>query len=261
MVVRQLLDVGEPLAVRRPLDRDSATAQVTVELHRLADGEIEEPEFSAFVAVGNLLAVGGPAEVVEKRGRRPKIDFAYGAETGLIAEVKRVFTRFVGEISDGLAVGRPRRIPIGDGGRAGEVAHVALFGGHSDDLAVRLEDGTRARRRKGGLRQLPGRNLFEVRARLRQISGEAHGYGALATAREIKQMQRTELLINDRAGAGGGGFQIEAFILQERGDRAALDVVAEERRGAGAIGKEIDLITDPHRVEVVRVFAGDGRNG
>src|SRR2546425_3070748 len=73
-------------------------------------------------------------------------------------------------------------------------------------------------------------------------------------------MKRAELLVNDCSRAWGGGFQIEPVILDELLDLLGACAVAEEGDRTAAVGKEINLVTNPHRVEVVRVLAGNGHH-
>ena len=59
--------------------------------------------------------------------------------------------------------GRPRRA-------VGQVANVAFFRGHGEDLAVRLEDRARAGGRDVGVQDTLGFQLFEVRPDFGQIA-------------------------------------------------------------------------------------------
>ena len=98
---------------------------------------------------------------------------------------------------DPFAVGRPGRIAVGDRGRASEVADVALLGGHGNDFAVRFENGTGAGGRDRSLGQLPRGDLFEMRAGLRQIGGDAHWHGALAAGGALFFVARSELWLDE----------------------------------------------------------------
>ena len=172
-----------------------------------------------------------------------------------------IFAGLVGEAGDPLAVRRPGRVAVGDGGRACQVADIALLGGNGEDFAVRLEYRARAVRREIGVGELPRRDLLEPRTHLREIGRDAHRDGARFRRGEIEQVQRTELFVDDRARTGRGRLQIEAVVFHELDHGARRHVVAEQRGRAGAVGEEIDFVADPERVEIVGVFAGHGRHG
>ena len=62
---------------------------------------------------------------------------------------------------------------------------------------------------------------------------------------EVVEMDAAELLVDDAAGAGAGGLEIEALVLDDLLDLLRFGVVAEERDGAVAIGEEVDFVADP----------------
>ena len=123
-----------------------------------------------------------------------------------------------------------------------------------------LEHGARARGRESGVQDLFVAHFFEMRPDLWQVGGDAHRHRAFAASGEIVKVQRAELLVNDGAWTGRGGFQIEAVVRHELLHRARRHVVAEQRGRPAAVGQEIDFVADPHRVEVVGVFARERRD-
>ena len=111
-VARELLGVGQPAAVRRPAEiegegRVEVGGRVDLDRHTL--GDVDVPERQPLVVVGDLLAVGRPDGPVEEGRRRAEPDRLHRALPGLVADVQGVLARFVREVSDRLAVGRPRR--------------------------------------------------------------------------------------------------------------------------------------------------------
>ena len=69
-------------------------------------------------------------------------------------------------------------------------------------------------------------------------------------------MDLAELLVNDAAGAGGGRTNVFAGVLDQFVHLLCLRIVAEQRHGAVAVGEEVDLVADPHGIEVVGIGAG-----
>src|SRR5207237_6901428 len=117
------------------------------------------PDVHALVGVCDLLRVGRPARRVEERGRLSEVYLARLAHARLIAKVQSVLARLVREVCYPLAVGRPGGVALDRAHGVRQVAHVALLRGHAQNLAARLEDGARARRRQRGVAYAPRLDL------------------------------------------------------------------------------------------------------
>src|ERR1700689_2896292 len=105
------------------------------------------------VDVSDLLAIGGPTRSEIEAGLFTEDDFLYFAQAALRGEMQGIFARFIGEIGDGLAVGRPGRIALHHRGGIGEVANVAFFRGYGQYFSARLENRARSGGRDMGIVQ------------------------------------------------------------------------------------------------------------
>ncbi len=167
-----------------------------------------------------------------------------------------VFARLVGEIGHRPAVRRPGRVALHDPRRPGQVADVAFFGRHGQDLAAGLEDGPGAVRRQAGRRDAAA-DFDVVRPDLGQVALQRDGNGRGPARGRVEEVQGAELLDDDAAGAGRGRLEVQAAVRQGLVDLFRGRVVDEERHGALAVGQEVDLVADPERVRVVGVLARD----
>ncbi len=257
-VAGQLLGVGQPLAVGRPdLVEGRLVEKVGVHLQGRPPGQVHVPEIEAFVRVGDLLGVGRPGGRIEERGRAPESDLLHLAQAVLVANVQRILAGFVREPGDGLPVRRPGGVAVGRGRGAGDVADVALLRGHGQDLPVRLEERALPRGRDVRAQDLLGFQLREVRARLGKVPCHPHVDDVVPAAREVDEVQRAELLVDDDPGPGGRSLDVQALVLDHLRHLPAAGVVREQAHGAASVGEEIDLVPDPHGVEVVRVLPRD----
>src|SRR5579864_7796381 len=74
---------------------------------------------------------------------------------------------------------------------------------------------------------------------------------------QIVEMNLAELLVHDGARSSASRFDVQALVAYRLAYLAGSEVVGEQRDRAVAVGEEIDLLSDPHRVEDIRVFGGD----
>ena len=256
-VVGQPRRVGEPLRVGRP-DRLPLVAEwipvaLLVDLHRLALLDVDVPDAHVGVDERDLLRVGRPPRpAIEARlGHRDLDDVA---DAGLRRDVQRVLARFVGEVRNRSSVGRPGGRALHHLRRVGDVSRIALFGGHRDDLAARLEQ----RARRVGRQMRAGQTRAHVhhpRAHLRQIARDLHRHLLHLTRLQIEQRESAELLDRNRVGPGADRLEVEAVVLDLLLHLARPRVVGIERHGTVAIAQEVHLRADPQRVVVVRVVA------
>ena len=143
-VALQLFRVSQPAAVRRPgrierVKRIVICARIHAE--GLARTDIQIPDVVPLVRVGDLLRVGRPHRGVVEGRRIAEGEFLRLGQGALIAQVQLIFARFIGEVGDPFAVGRPGRIALGHAGCVGHVADGSLFRGHGEDFAAGFEDG------------------------------------------------------------------------------------------------------------------------
>src|SRR6185437_1630380 len=95
-----------------------------------ARSEIHIPEVELLIAEEELRSVGRPPESIIKGIALPEGNPAHGARTVLRADGQIVLPGLIGEVGDGLAVGRPGRLTVHRAGTVGEVLDAALPGRH-----------------------------------------------------------------------------------------------------------------------------------
>ena len=258
-VVAELLRVGDPAAVGRPggiqvVER--RVVEVAVDLHRRGLVEIDHPQVHPLVGVRDLLAVGRPPWGIEEGWRLAQVELAHGAEAVGASHVQRVLAGLVGEPGDPLTVWRPGRIAVGDRGASRQVPDVALLRRHGQDLTVRFEEDTLAGRGKGGMQDLPGLHLLEVRTELGQVGGQCHLHPVRLPGAQIVEAQRSQLVVDDRPRTGAGGLDVEAVLVGDHlAHRGRARVVGEQRHRPRPVGKEVDRVAHPDGVLVVRALA------
>jgi len=109
-LIIEIAVVSNPLGIGRPdLAETGAEAAVgaLVDEDGFAGGYIDEPEAKVLVGKADVFGVGRPRRGVEKAGVGSEIDDDRRLESGLVAQVKLVFARGVGEVGDGLTVRAP----------------------------------------------------------------------------------------------------------------------------------------------------------
>ena len=171
--------------------------------------------------------------------------------------MKRIFTGFIRQICDSLAVRRPHRFALVDRGGIAQVSRVAFFSGNRDNVATRRKHRPRPVWRNIGIVQLLG-DIDEMRPHLRDIAGQTHIDGLGLTGFQIVKMQRAKLLIYDSPRPRGGGLEIQPMILDELLHLFAARVIAEERNRPVTVREEVNFLADPHGIEVVRILAWNG---
>src|SRR6059036_2314042 len=68
-------------------------------------------------------------------------------------------------------------------------------------------------------------------------------------------MQPPELFVDDGAGTCAGRLNVQSAVLDCLLYLFGPDVVVKERHRAAAVREEVDAVSDPHGLEVVRIFA------
>ncbi len=120
-----------------------------------------------------------------------------------------------------------------------------------------LKDGARAGGREVGVLDFVGPDGGQVRLQVGQFAVNLDGEGCVGVGCGVNEMERAELLVDEAAGTGLEGFEVEALVGLDLGDFFGAGVVAEERDGAVAVGEEVDGVADPDGVGVVGVVARD----
>ncbi len=257
-VIAELLGISHPAAVRRPNRiQDLEGTGVGVGVHVLRHGrclvEVQIPHFEPFVGVGELPRIRGPPGRIIKGGRIAQGNFPHFARPALIADVEGVFARLIGQVSDRLAIRRPGWVPLDHGRSSGQIANIAFFGRHGEDLAAGGKDRPGAGRGEGGGLDLLGLDLLEVGSDFRQIARNADVQRLAAAGTEVEQAQRTELFIDDGPGPCRGRFNVQAVIGDDLRDVFGVGVVGKERDRAVAVGEEVDGVANPQGIEVVGI--------
>jgi len=133
----------------------------------------------------DVFGVRGPAGMVVVGGVGAEVDDGGRLEAGLVAEVELVLAGGVGEVGEGLAVGRPGGVALSSGGGIGEVAGVAFFAGDGEDFAVRLKGGALAGGRKRGVADFVGGDGGEVRGEVGEVAVNPDLDGVILPGRKI----------------------------------------------------------------------------
>src|SRR5580658_9743976 len=68
-------------------------------------------------------------------------------------------------------------------------------------------------------------------------------------------MNRAELFVNDRVGAGGCRLDVHTVTVYRGLNLFGLCVVNVEIDRAVAVGEEVDAVAHPHRSRIVRILA------
>ncbi len=258
-VILQLFRICDPAAVRRPRrghEDERVLVSVCINLYRGSFFDLHVPYIEPLVAVSYLTTVGRPDGRIIKRWRVAEVDLFNFAHPRLVTQVQSVFARFVREVCYPFSVGRPCRIALHHAGCAGQVADVSLLAWDREDFAARLEHGPRACRREAVVADKIG-DMLKSRPHRWQVGCDVDIEFFWIARIQIKQVERTELLIDNRPRPCRSGLDIKSSVANDRGDFLALDVVSEQAHRPVAVRKEIYLSSDPHRVEVVRVVARD----
>src|SRR5262249_18060457 len=156
-----------------------------------------------------------------------------------------VLAGFIGEVSNQLAVGRPRRITLHDAGSVRQVANVALLTGRSEDFAVALKHCAGAAWGKTPL----GNFLFDL-LEVRTNVGQMGCYSPCALFGfawgKIEEFERPELLIKNCAGTRRGRLDVSAIRGHNLLHFPRLHIVGPQAENAAAIGEKINFVSDPH---------------
>ena len=237
----------EPAAVGSPSVVAAVAALVARDLRHLLRVERERMDAAFLVAEHQVLAVGRPHDSVLARlaAARQLLELARAV---LVGEIELFFTVAIGDERDLRAVGRPARPAVVRVRRMREVARRAFLDRHAEHVAARDDQralglgterevfdpvaGRDARRphRDAVVRHL-NRDLL-VRVRLRVVDRElavllVHDLAVLALARPA---------------------HVPGLAGRQLLDLLRLDVVGVQVERAVAVGVEVDLVSDPHRV-------------
>src|SRR5207249_5454811 len=115
---------------------------------------------------------------------------------------------------------------------------------------ARFEDRPCSSRRDMGIVQALA-YIDEMRPQLQQVARDVYGHGFGSAGFQIVEVQRSELLIDDCVGSRGSGLQVETLILDNLLHAFRMGVVAEEGDRTISVGQKINLVANPHGVEVV----------
>ena len=207
------------------------------------------------VRIGDVFRIGRPVRCVEERGTFPQIDDLGRCEAVLVAHLKLVFTGGVAEVGDRLAVGGPCGIALEGARCSGEVARIALLGRHREDVTARLDEDACSGRREVDALHGRGCDLRQSRPQRRQVAADRDVEYALRAGGEVEQVERAELLIDERARTRVQGLEVEAVVRDHGLDAPGRGVVFEQRHRTVAVREEIHALADPDGCKVIRVFA------
>ena len=99
------------------------------------------------------------------------------------------------------------------------------------------------------------RHVLEARPHFVEVGGDLDVDGVFLAAGDVVDVHLPELLVDDAARSGAGRHDVLAGVPYQLGDLLRLGIVAEESHRAIAIGEEIGLVADPHRIDIVGIGA------
>ena len=245
--------VGQPARIGRPRGAHAlvdAIHRLRGDFLHLARADIDHVHAPAIVGVGDLFAVGRPDGIVIEAAAI-ELELAHRALAILGAHMQLVLARFVREVRDGAAIGRPVGRALVGARRLRQVAHVALVGGDGDDLAAVLEGDPGARRRDRRVADV-FRVLDPARARLPQVAGHADGQLVRLAAGDVERVQVAGLFVDDGAIRRRRVEHGEIRVPRQLAHGFRLHVVGEQVEFAVAVGTEVHGVAQPHGVDVVR---------
>jgi len=97
--------------------------------------EVQPEQAERIIGQGDFLAIGRPDSRTVKAGSR-QLEFPDRSFSILRAKVQFIFARFVGEVSNGPAIGRPDRIALVPCWGLGKMAVISFLSGESYDFAA-----------------------------------------------------------------------------------------------------------------------------
>ena len=258
--------VGEPAAVGRP--RKVASIRLKpggqgLRVHQGvgSPGQFQDPELAPFVRVGQPLAVRGPDRGIVKRGGLAEGQLADFAQAAGASQMQRVFARLVGEISDPLAVGRPRRVALRHAGGLGEVAGVPFLRGHRQNLPARFEHRALPGGREPPVAEVLRLHFLKTGPHFRPIPRQPHIHrGDLAGGRIIEP-DRIELGEHDRARSRARGLDVQTGVFKTAAGLLRAHLISIQSHRPGLVGEKVNRVAHPQRIEFARHAMGQGSDG
>ncbi len=128
--------------------------------------------------------------------------------------------------------------------------------GSCQDFAMRLEERPHAGWRDVRIAQFAA-DVGKVRPYLRHVTNDVDIDALRFRLSEIVEEELAKLVIDNSALGRAGAADIEAAVSHQLAHLLFRGIVAIERYRAIAIRKEINLIADPHGIEIVGVLSRD----
>ena len=213
-VIAQRFRIGQPLRIGRPRRRQRPSQNaILIDLRGLGGFQIHRPEIQVHVRKGDLLRVRRPNGVAVESGLFLNADALHFAPAILLFDVQIVLAGRVGEIGDGQAIGRPGRVTIHRAGAIRQIADIAFFGGHRQNLAAAFKRRSRAGGRNAALREASA-NPLKAWANCGHIRRHRHVQRTQLAVFQVVDVQRPQLLNHDGVLRGRGGFKVEPLVLR-----------------------------------------------
>ncbi len=254
--VVHLLGIGDPLAIGRPPRVDAAAGRgvlIGVDARGLAGCDVERPDVEVDVGEQHVRAVGRPLQVVVERRPR-QVDGAGCVETFLVSDEQLILAGGVREPGDPRAVGRPGGRVIAGAGAFGEVAPVAVLGGHGEDLAARFDDGADAGGREGG--EVRVEIVLPVGPRPREVAADVNLQLLRRASLRVVQVKITALLVDDDAAARVDPFHVVLIVGGDLRQVLGCRVVRVHVHREVAVGEEVDGVAEPDGLAVAAAVPG-----
>ena len=170
---------------------------------------------------------------------------------GLVAQVGHV-----------LAVGRPAGRQLADAGRGGQVANVALFGRHSEDVAPGAKGDPVCVGGQVATTHVVA-HLLDRRAGQHVVAAQRYGHLAGLLGFQIQHVQPAAVFIHDGIRALAGKLHIVFVVLGDLAVGLGGRIVGPDLQAAGLITGVVDRFALPHGEVVAadpfgHVFRGVG---
>ena len=263
-IVLLALGVGNPATVGTPGIIVDGVADGGVDLLALAAVRTDEPQIQGRVAEQEVLAVGRPVDLdavdIGPLGELLLLALAVGA-----AQVDLVLAAPIAQVSDLLAVGRPDCFAFVDAGGGGQIADVALLGGHGEDVAAGGEDGPLGVGRHIGVGD-PAVDGLERRPGQHVVAVDGHGHLAGLFRGQVQEVDPATIFVNDLAVSRitritritqAGPLDVVFVVARHLAMLGRPEIVGPDLELAGAVTQIVDRVAVPHGEAVGTDPVGD----
>ena len=244
--------VRQPFGIRRPAIVLDVVALRTVDFGAFATVGVDDPELLVLVGVGDRGSVRRPldTELPDRCVIGQLFDRCVSVGVGCGAAcVQFVFAAGIAPVGDTGTVRRPVRIAFADPGRAGQVADLAVFGGHAEQVTAGAEQHSFGTRSEIGADDVFG-SVHKAGEHGRKIADQLHVQLGRATGGRVEDVQVATRLVDDSFTVAARPEHVVVLVMCGLGDRLRFRIQRVQIEHAATIGGEVDRVTDPGRLVV-----------